>query len=75
MGRGCRIYFEVWKAMTVSDYRLEPPNPPAYPSCPICGSELYDYIVEDAYGDVVGCSECVKHKTAEEYMEDNDDGW
>ena len=54
---------------TVPDYRLEPPPAPKYPSCPICGTEMYDYLIEDAYGDIVGCSECTRTYTAEEYME------
>ena len=55
--------------MYVPDYNLEPPPPPKYPTCPMCGTELYDYLVEDVTGDIVGCSECTKTYTAEEYME------
>ena len=54
---------------TIPDYKLEPPTAPKYPSCPICGTELYDYIVLDAYGDAVGCSECTKTKDPWEYQE------
>lgn len=54
---------------TILDYRLEPPRAIDYPCCPCCGTYLYDYIVMDITGDVVGCSECTKAKSAEEYME------
>ena len=57
----------------MSDQHLEPPKMRPYLSCPICGSELYDYVVEDAYGDIVGCSECVKHLDADEYLEKHDE--
>ena len=60
----------------VPDYRLEPPPAPAYPCCPCCGSEMYDDLVLDVDGDVVGCSECMQYLTAEEYMEHiNDEKW
>lgn len=56
--------------MTISDFRLEPPDPPKYPDCPICGTGMYDYLIEDKYGDIVGCNECTKVLTSEEYLED-----
>ena len=55
--------------MTIPDYRLEPPPAPNYPACPMCGTELYDYVFVDVYGDVVGCSECVHSKDPWEYAE------
>lgn len=55
--------------MAVADYRLEPPKMRPYPCCPMCGTELYDYVIEDAYGDIVGCSECTRQLSAEEYLE------
>lgn len=56
-------------SMTVPDYRLDPPTPVDYPDCPLCGTSLYDYLVVDICGDVVGCSECTKHITADEFLE------
>jgi len=52
---------------TVPDYNLEPPTPHKYPSCPMCGTELYDYVVMDCCGDIVGCSECTKTLDVYEY--------
>lgn len=60
------------RSMTIPDYRLDPPSPPRYLPCPFCGTELYDYIVEDICGDVVGCSECIRQLSAEEYLEKED---
>lgn len=53
----------------LKDHNLEPPPPPKYISCPACGSEMYDYLVIDIDNDVVGCSECTKEVTADEYLE------
>ena len=53
----------------IPDYKLEPPEAPKYLSCPICGTDLYDYIIQDENGDTVGCSECTTCLTADEYME------
>lgn len=54
---------------TVPDYRLDPPKRPGYPTCPWCGTSMYDWLVEDVCGDIVGCSECTKTISAEEYLE------
>ncbi len=32
---------------------------PICPICPICGAEIDKAYVQDRYGDVVGCPECV----------------
>lgn len=58
------------------DYRLEPPDPPKYLCCPACGSEMYDYVIADIDGDIVGCSECTRQLDADEYLreESDDDG-
>jgi len=58
----------------IPDYNLEPPEAPKYASCPICGSDLYDYLIEDMSGDIVGCSECTTCLTADEYMEKHGGG-
>ena len=55
--------------MTIPDYRLEPPPAPKYPSCPFCGTDMYDFVFVDVSGDVVGCSECVHTKDPWEYAE------
>ena len=54
---------------TIPDYRLDEPRRPGYPTCPMCGTSMYDWLVEDVCGDVVGCSECTKTISAEEYLE------
>lgn len=59
--------------MTIPDYKLDPPTPTLYPDCPLCGASLYDYLVIDISGDTVGCSECTRQLTAEEYLETYDD--
>lgn len=53
----------------IPDYKLDPPKMVMYPTCPMCGTTMYDYLVEDICGDVIGCSECTKAISAEEYME------
>jgi DNA-directed RNA polymerase subunit RPC12/RpoP len=40
--------------------------------CPYCGTSLFDYLVEDIFGAIVGCSECTRQLTAEEYLEEED---
>ena len=55
---------------TIPDYRLEPPDPPKYKPCPYCNSENYEEIVIDIFGNVAGCTDCVKFISAEEYLED-----
>ena len=56
--------------MTIPDYRIEPPSPKKhYPTCPMCGTSLYDFLIEDITGDVVGCTECTRYVTAEEYLD------
>ena len=55
---------------TIPDYRLEPPKlRKPIPTCPMCGESLYDYLIEDVTGDIVGCSECTRFLTAEEYLD------
>ena len=54
---------------TIPDYRLEPPPAPKLPSCPVCGNDNYDYVIEDISGDIIGCSECVRCYTVYEYAE------
>ena len=40
-----------------------PHGEPDYPHCPVCGSECDEiYFNED--GDIVGCDECIKSKSA-----------
>lgn len=56
----------------VPDYRLDPPPYRGYPRCPVCGSDMYEYIYK-AYGDVCGCSECVKIVEAEDYAEEEEE--
>lgn len=60
------------------DYRLEPPDPPKYLCCPACGSEMYDYVIADMDGEIVGCSECTRQYDPYEYLEkggDDDGTW
>ena len=59
--------------MTIPDYRLDPPEPMKVVECPYCGTSLFDYLVEDAFGAIVGCSECTRQLTAEEYLEEEED--
>ena len=40
-----------------------PNGEPKYPRCPVCGEEC-DTVYKDIYGDVFGCDECVKTKSA-----------
>lgn len=55
--------------ITIPDYRIEPfPVEKEYPECPVCGKSLYDFVVEDKYGYIVGCSECTRTLTADEYL-------
>ena len=58
---------------TIPDYNLEPPPPMKYLSCPMCGADLYDYIVLDIDGSAVGCSACTKCISPEEYVEHEED--
>ncbi len=53
----------------IPDYLLDPPEPMECPSCPVCGTEMYDYVYIDIDGEVVGCSECVRSKDPWEYLE------
>lgn len=57
----------------VPDYNLEPPKAPKYLPCPVCGADLYDYIVLDIDDCAIGCSACTKHISAEEYVEHEED--
>lgn len=43
--------------------RLEPPDPPPVPRCPVCGAETDTYYY-DKYNDIVGCSECIETRDA-----------
>ena len=52
---------------TVPDYNLEPPPAHKYPCCPMCGTELYDYVIMDIAGEIVGCSECTRTLDCYEY--------
>lgn len=45
-----------------------PHGEPAYPHCPVCGSECEE-IVFDQYGTICGCDECIKAKSAWEVEE------
>ena len=55
------------------DYRLDPPEPKPYPSCPVCGSDNYEYIFKDVDNHVCGCSECIIAVDAEDYAEEMDE--
>jgi len=55
--------------MILPDYRVEPPKMRPYLCCPWCGSEMYDYVIEDKFGEIVGCSQCVRLLDADEYLE------
>lgn len=48
----------------VHDYPSPPPEPPL-PLCPVCGQEC-DTIYLDAYGDAVGCENCIE--TVDSYI-------
>ena len=45
-----------------------PHGEPKYPVCPVCGYEC-DTVYLDMDGDIIGCSECVKTKSAWEVEE------
>ena len=51
------------------DYRLEPPEAPDPPACPICGSTMYSEIFLNG-NDVLGCDYCVRVLDAAEWWED-----
>ena len=53
----------------MKDYRLEPPEYPEPPVCPICGSNFYKEIYLGPEG-VVGCDDCVEWLPAEEWWEE-----
>lgn len=55
--------------MNLRDYRLEPPEAPAAPPCPVCGSDMYDTIYENGDG-IVGCDICISHMSAEDWWEE-----
>lgn len=39
--------------------------------CPVCGAECEKVFV-DAWGNILGCDNCVEEKDAEEVLEDED---
>lgn len=41
--------------------------------CPICEAESPDYVYEDKYGDIIGCTECLIKKDI--YNDYDDDEW
>ena len=49
----------------LKDYRLEPPEYPEPPVCPICGCSFYRDIYRGPDG-VVGCDDCVEWLPAAE---------
>lgn len=53
----------------IKDYRLEPQGYPEPPACPICGSTTYQDVYEGEDG-IVGCDECVRWLSAEEWWEE-----
>lgn len=52
----------------VNDYPGEPKQAPI-PKCPVCGMET-DTFYKDAYGDIVGCDNCISAVDAWDYVED-----
>lgn len=48
------------------DYKLDPPEYPDPPGCPVCGSTEYAEIYKGEDG-VVGCDVCVRCISAEEW--------
>ena len=59
----------VYMEAIMKDYRLEPPEYPEPPVCPICGSNFYKEIYLGPEG-VVGCDDCVEWMPAEEWWEE-----
>lgn len=57
----------------VPDYNIDTPAVKEYPKCPVCGSDMYEYIYKDTYGDVCGCSDCVKIVEAEDFAEEEEE--
>ena len=53
----------------IKDYRPEPPESPEPPACPVCGSTTYQDVYEGEDG-IVGCDECVRWLSAEEWWEE-----
>lgn len=53
----------------MKDHKLEPPEYPEPPVCPICGSSFYRDIYIGPEG-VVGCDDCVEWMPAEEWWEE-----
>ena len=53
----------------MKDYRLEPPEYPEPPVCPICGSSFYRDIYIGPEG-VGGCDDCVEWLPAEEWWDE-----
>ena len=53
----------------MKDYRLEPPEYPEPPVCPVCGSSFYRDIYLGPEG-VVGCDDCIEWMPAEEWWEE-----
>ena len=49
--------------------RIDPPERESHP-CPICGEELTDEVFINWAGDVIGCSNCVTRREAEDYLLD-----
>ena len=40
------------------------------PECPICGTDMYEYIYKDTDGKIVGCDNCVSICCAAEWWEE-----
>ena len=53
----------------MKDYRLEPPEYPEPPVCPVCGSSFYRDIYLGPEG-VVGCDDCIEWMPAEDWWEE-----
>lgn len=51
----------------VPDYRIDPPPQKDYPSCPVCGSDCYDYVYKGWDNNVCGCSDCITALEADDY--------
>lgn len=53
----------------VNDYPGEPKQAPI-PKCPVCGMET-DTFYKDAYGDIVGCDNCISAVDAWDYVQED----
>lgn len=51
------------------EFWLDPPEPPDWPECPVCGSTLYATIYRNDDG-IVGCDDCISSIDAEDWWEE-----